>query len=254
MQQVAKKLESTAVENTKVKVYPKFLLENISNEAAKTVKKLKFKKRERMIFGLIRDDSSSRITILNEVPKEQTGGKKDSRRKKKESTFNTGRWHPEEHQRFIEALLKYGNDWKSVQRYVGSRSSTQARSHAQKFFVKIGKTQIENLQLDFENNSLKSLNIMANNLNNDQMARAIKSLNELAFDKKNSGRKNGKPTKFESPFSKFEAFNFDHTGSEEDGSLFFNNCNNSHHHQEKMISQYSTSGEGHSAGFKMTKR
>jgi SHAQKYF class myb-like DNA-binding protein len=252
MQQVPKKLDSLTGEITKVKVYPKFLLENISNDVSKSAKKLKFKKRERVIFGLIRDDSSNRITILNEVPKEQPGGKKDSRRKKKESSFNTGRWHPEEHQRFIEALLKYGNDWKSVQRYVGSRSSTQARSHAQKFFVKIGKTQIENLQLDFENNSLKSLNIMANNLNNDQMARAIKSLNELAFDKKNSGRKNGKSAKLESPFGKFDTFNFDNSQSEDDGSLFFSN--HSAHHQEKMMSQYSTSGEGNSAGFKMTKR
>ena len=70
----------------------------------------------------------------------------------------------DEHQRFIKALLKHRNEWKSVQKYVGTRSSTQARSHAQKFFVKIGKTQIENLQLDFQNNSLKSLNLMANNL------------------------------------------------------------------------------------------
>lgn len=252
MQQVPKKLDTITGEITKLKVYPKFMLENISNDVSKSAKKLKFKKRERVIFGLIRDDSSNKITILNEAPKEQPGSKKDSRRKKKESSFNTGRWHPEEHQRFIEALLKYGNDWKSVQRYVGSRSSTQARSHAQKFFVKIGKTQIENLQLDFENNSLKSLNIMANNLNNDQMARAIKSLNELAFDKKNSGRKNGKSIKLESPFGKYDTLNFENSNSEDDGSLFFS----SHclHNQEKMISQYSTSGEGNSAGFKMTKR
>jgi len=95
----------------------------------------------------------------------------------------------EEHQRFIEALLKYGNDWKNVQRYVGSRSSTQARSHAQKFFVKIGKTKIENLSLDFENNSLRSLNLMANNLDQEQMSNAIRCLNEMAFEKKNLGKR-----------------------------------------------------------------
>jgi SHAQKYF class myb-like DNA-binding protein len=115
--------------------------------------------------------------------------KKGRKKKRKEGNFNTGRWMPEEHQRFIEALLKFGNDWKNVQRYVGSRSSTQARSHAQKFFVKIGKTQIENLSLDFENNSLKSLNLMANNLNQEQMSNAIKYLNEMAFEKKTLGRR-----------------------------------------------------------------
>ncbi len=96
---------------------------------------------------------------------------------------------PEEHQRFIEALLEFGNDWKNVQRHVGSRSSSQARSHAQKFFVKIGKTKIENLSLDFENNSLKSLNLMANNLNQEQMKKAIKYLNEMAFEKKSLGKR-----------------------------------------------------------------
>jgi len=251
MQHAPKKLEATPNDTSKMKTYPKFLLESIHNDKQSSGKKLKLKKRERMIFGLIRDESS-RITILNECPKEVPGSKKDSRRKKKESCFNTGRWHPEEHQRFIEALLKFGNDWKSVQRYVGSRSSTQARSHAQKFFVKIGKTQIENLQLDFENNSLKSLNIMANNLNNDQMARAIKSLNELAFDKKNSGRKNGKPTKYENPnFNKLgDEFNFEHNEREDDShddyALFSPG--------EKLICQYSTSAEHSGAFNKMTKR
>lgn len=45
----------------------------------------------------------------------------------------------DEHFRFIEALQKYGKEWKRVQQHVGTRSSTQARSHAQKFFVKLDK-------------------------------------------------------------------------------------------------------------------
>jgi SHAQKYF class myb-like DNA-binding protein len=51
----------------------------------------------------------------------------------------TGRWSMDEHFRFIEALQLYGKEWKRVQQHVGSRSSTQARSHAQKFFVKLEK-------------------------------------------------------------------------------------------------------------------
>jgi SHAQKYF class myb-like DNA-binding protein len=48
-----------------------------------------------------------------------------------------GRWTREEHFRFIEALKLYGKEWRRVQQHVGTRSSTQARSHAQKFFVKL---------------------------------------------------------------------------------------------------------------------
>ena len=33
----------------------------------------------------------------------------------------------------------YGKEWKKVEEHVGTRSSTQARSHAQKFFVKLLK-------------------------------------------------------------------------------------------------------------------
>ena len=33
----------------------------------------------------------------------------------------------------------HGKEWKRVQQHVGTRSSTQARSHAQKFFVKLEK-------------------------------------------------------------------------------------------------------------------
>jgi SHAQKYF class myb-like DNA-binding protein len=57
-----------------------------------------------------------------------------------EDTGNTiGRWSRDEHKKFIEAIIKFGNNWKEVQEYVNTRTSTQARSHAQKFFEKIKK-------------------------------------------------------------------------------------------------------------------
>jgi len=54
----------------------------------------------------------------------------------------SGRWTKDEHFRFLEALKLYGKEWKRVQQHVGTRSSTQARSHAQKFFVKLEKKNL----------------------------------------------------------------------------------------------------------------
>lgn len=105
---------------------------------------------------------------------------------KKDGNFNTGRWQPDEHQRFIEALLKFGNEWKSVQKHVATRSSTQARSHAQKFFVKINKTKLLELGLDFSNSSLKNINKIACDLNNDQLKTTIEALNLASFERKPS--------------------------------------------------------------------
>ena len=51
-----------------------------------------------------------------------------------------GRWSLMEHVRFLEALKLFGKNWKKVEEYVATRTSTQARSHAQKFFGNIEKT------------------------------------------------------------------------------------------------------------------
>ena len=37
----------------------------------------------------------------------------------------SGRWTTEEHDRFVEAYNRYGNDWKSVSLFVKTRSMTQ---------------------------------------------------------------------------------------------------------------------------------
>ena len=62
----------------------------------------------------------------------------------KNEKLNSGRWKPNEHDKFLEAIIIHGNDWKLVQKNIKSRSSTQARSHAQKFLFKLGKK----LQID----------------------------------------------------------------------------------------------------------
>jgi len=56
--------------------------------------------------------------------------------------YNQGRWTSLEHFKFLEALKKYGKEWQKVQQHVNTRTSTQARSHAQKFFVKLDKKSL----------------------------------------------------------------------------------------------------------------
>jgi SHAQKYF class myb-like DNA-binding protein len=48
-----------------------------------------------------------------------------------------GPWTLREQERFLEAIEKYGNSWKDVAAYIGSRNSNQCCSHAQKHFMRI---------------------------------------------------------------------------------------------------------------------
>ena len=52
---------------------------------------------------------------------------------------STGRWTHQEHILFIEGLKIYGKNWKKVESFIGTRTGTQIRSHAQKFFNRIKK-------------------------------------------------------------------------------------------------------------------
>ncbi|CAN6326788.1 unnamed protein product [Urochloa humidicola] len=49
------------------------------------------------------------------------------------------RWAADEHGRFLHALTLFGRDWKRVEQFVGTKTATQVRSHAQKYFLKAQK-------------------------------------------------------------------------------------------------------------------
>jgi len=55
------------------------------------------------------------------------------------SNFKPGRWSQEEHERFLRGFELYGHKWRKVRDVVGTRTVTQVRTHAQKFFVKLKK-------------------------------------------------------------------------------------------------------------------
>ncbi|TDH70906.1 hypothetical protein CCR75_002921 [Bremia lactucae] len=51
-----------------------------------------------------------------------------------------GRWKIEEHHRFLQGLETYqGPAWGEIARLIGTRTSTQVRTHAQKFFTKLAR-------------------------------------------------------------------------------------------------------------------
>mmetsp|Transcript_15460 Transcript_15460/g.18754 ORF Transcript_15460/g.18754 Transcript_15460/m.18754 type:complete len:222 (-) Transcript_15460:274-939(-) len=58
------------------------------------------------------------------------GGVKNTKQKQL-----TGWWDINEQRKFVEGLKIYGRSWKKVAGVVGTRSSSQVRSHAQKFFL-----------------------------------------------------------------------------------------------------------------------
>ncbi|CAN6331518.1 unnamed protein product [Urochloa humidicola] len=49
------------------------------------------------------------------------------------------KWAADEHGRFLHALTLFGRDWKRIEQFVSTKTATQVRSHAQKYFLKAQK-------------------------------------------------------------------------------------------------------------------
>ena len=107
---------------------------------------------------------------------------------------NNGRWNKEEQNRFAEAVLKFGNDWKKIQNYVFSRNITQIRSHAQKFLMKLKENKFVK-DKGFVNNLswTKVMNYLNKTLSYDELKELLFSVEKL--EKKKNGKKNYKNLK-----------------------------------------------------------
>ena len=128
--------------------------------------------------------------IKNETKNNSMNNKIKTRRNNLSNIkYSSGRWKEDEHKRFIEAIIKYGNDWKQVQKYVRTRSSTQARSHAQKFFVKIKKAKILDFNLDLSKTSIKMFHDMIKEAPQEKYDKILSALNSVAFERGNNSEK-----------------------------------------------------------------
>jgi len=54
---------------------------------------------------------------------------------------NTGRWLAEEHDVFLKGLNEHGKQWKKIAVMIKTRSVVQVRTHAQKYFQKLLKSE-----------------------------------------------------------------------------------------------------------------
>ena len=53
----------------------------------------------------------------------------------------TGHWDEAEHDLFLHGVKLYGRTWSKVAKVVGTRTTIQARTHAQKYFAKKARDQ-----------------------------------------------------------------------------------------------------------------
>lgn len=75
-------------------------------------------------------------------------------------------WTEEEHQRFLDAIQNYGHkDVKAIASVVGTRSATQVRTHAQKYFIKLARSRKQN-----QNSGLPNSSDVTSNPDRDDMA------------------------------------------------------------------------------------
>ena len=68
-----------------------------------------------------------------------------------------GRWTLKEHIKYLQAIDRYGLNWKKIKKVIKTRTSNQIRSHSQKFYKKIKQCKDEDLGIDFTLDSIHNM-------------------------------------------------------------------------------------------------
>ncbi|CDW73661.1 myb-like dna-binding shaqkyf class family protein [Stylonychia lemnae] len=111
---------------------------------------------------------------------------------------NCGRWTDEEHNRFLEALKQFGKNWNSVHKYVGTRSSAQTRSHAQKYFNKLMRKGTEKAREELQLLTRKD-SLVKSTLNNQDESTIDNSAHQLSSSNANQSSFQVSPSSKNSP-------------------------------------------------------
>ena len=92
----------------------------------------------------------------------ETKKKYVKRIKSNEQNSKEGRWTFEEHYHFLEAISKYGSNWKKIEEAMISKARTRLQiiSHFQKFFKKLKTCKDSKLGIDFTSKSIVNLEDM----------------------------------------------------------------------------------------------
>ena len=103
---------------------------------------------------------------------------------------------------FIESFVNYGKNWKTIQKYIGTRSCKQIISHAQKFLLRLKELNTDKYCFNLRKNNIKSLsdvinlisrNNKTNKSNKEYLIDILIALSELNLE--NKGRKYFEPKK-----------------------------------------------------------
>ena len=140
----------------------------VTRETPQKIKQnnLKTKKQE-IKLNQEKNDKNESLNIEEHESKEELKNK------------NEGRWSLEERIKFIKALIEKGKNWRGIQKYIGSRTCAQTRSHAQKLLLKL--RAIENSEFNFKKESIKNLSDIIEEIKNKE---GIKNIDDN-INKKN---------------------------------------------------------------------
>jgi len=76
--------------------------------------------------------------------------------------INRRKWSYEEHIKFIESFVNYGKKWKIIQKYIGTRSCNQIKSHAQQFFLRLKELKSDKYCFNLKKNNIQNLSNVIN--------------------------------------------------------------------------------------------